>query len=175
MYLYPWFGPPSLTVAKLKEYALSAQNAPISRLGWGGLGIESVGHPVVEKGLDSEVGDTAGKAKPDLFVTVTSADGLIVPPSDNLTATLAVPLVTICPDHEALVLLLVTTLRPVNVQPENVLPAGAPTVQVTLPPRVTTEGVHVRLATVIGTVGITISIRDRRKANSRTSDRHSLG
>jgi hypothetical protein len=78
------------------------------------------------------------------------AVGFVTPDSPGDTATETVPPVTICPDHELLVFVPVTTSPPesVKVQFEKVLLLGPAAVHVVVPPRVKSEGVHVRLATL---------------------------
>lgn len=76
-----------------------------------------------------------------LFTVMLADSGVDLPPAETVTET--VPLVTIVPDHELAVLVLVTVLllESVNFQPEKVAPVGALlTLQVTLPARVTDAG-----------------------------------
>src|SRR5260370_4905104 len=89
------------------------------------------------------------------LVTVTLADsGVDLPPAETVTET--VPPVTIVPDHELFVLLLVTVLllESVNFQPEKVAPVGAlPTLQVMLPARATDDG-QLRFITLSPPLGL---------------------
>jgi hypothetical protein len=110
----------------------------------------------VQLGLDDElfgsgVGDTAVNAKLLRAVTVTGAVRVAGLPPEAETWTLTLPLLTIVPDHELVVCVLVTVLllESVNFQLENVAPVGAPlTLHVTLLPRVTEEGVQLSFATL---------------------------
>ena len=104
--------------------------------------------------FDTSAGD-AGFECQLRFVTVTVADsGVELPPAETVTKT--VPLVTIVPDHELFVLLLVTVLllESVNFQPEKVAPVGALlTLQVMLPARVTDDG-QFSFITLAGPLGV---------------------
>ena len=84
------------------------------------------------------------------LLTVICAVGVMEPPSVVFTVTLTVPPVTICPDQELLVLLLVTVLplESVNFQLPKVAPLGPLAVQVVVPPRVTDEGEQLTVITL---------------------------
>lgn len=108
-----------------------------------------------EELFGSEFGDTAVKANPLRAVTVMVAEGVdVLLPLATLTLT--VPLVTTTPDHELDVPLPLTVLlfESLNCQFEKVAPDGGLfTVQVALLPRVTDEGEHVRLMTLVPATG----------------------
>ena len=123
----------------------------------GGLGTERVHPGAGDELFGSEVGDTAVKVKLLRDVTMTDAVGVAGLPPEAETWTLTVPPLTIIPDHELVVCVLVTVLllESVNFQLENVAPVGAPfTLHVTLPPRATEEGVQLSVATLAGAMGV---------------------